>query len=569
MSLTARENPLKNIGAQTLVKVAPKCLYEKLRQRDKPKLRALLRLKWPHKFVVLAECCLYIYGDEASSKYEAAFSMAEFKCVDVHIDREQCFFLIFGDPEKEHIVFCCDTNRSLKKWIKKLKEAIYAFDSGIGHEEEAEESDDEDNDDEKEGPYRYMQIKDNIIPPTADDRTTSNDNHGEEPQYENFGHFAGKPNKTHSFGTNVRMRTRADKDTHSKAEINANRRSLSSLSSTDSESAFALVTDRKGPPVAIDQADVQTSTLKKKQANEVVDDKPGDTHDDFYENVLHGGAHNMSMRHPKMDNQLTHGQSKIKGVSNIGRPKTDVNMTRPNKTRPQTNTNSSSASKTNSENPMVRVPGRDHSSTSSKNQGESQSIKMRAIAIEQSLKLGYSMGKGTPRSHSCAHLHGAHKVSCEYPENDDQETHVQRRIKGGRKIGPSKTDAKMDVNTRYPIKTNSCSALETNSENATIDGSGREKKYSTVLKKGESQSMRLRINEFEQSSKSANSFGKGLSKNITSSKLKGSAQTTIPVVQGTTTPLEEDPIYENSQDLYENVDYPAVKNDKRAGATTK
>ncbi|WAR15362.1 hypothetical protein MAR_005467 [Mya arenaria] len=274
--------------------------------------------------------------------------MAEFKCVDVHIDREQCFFLIFGDPEKEHIVFCCDTNRSLKKWIKKLKEAIYAFDSGIGHEEEAEESDDEAEESYDE----------------ADDRTTSNDNHGEEPQYENFGHFA-------------------------------------------------------------DQADVQTSTLKKKQANEVVDDKPGDTHDDFYENVLHGGAH---------------------------------------------------------------------------------------------------------------------KVSCEYPENDDQETHVQRRIKGGRKIGPSKTDAKMDVNTRYPIKTNSCSALETNSENATIDGSGREKKYSTVLKKGESQSMRLRINEFEQSSKSANSFGKGLSKNITSSKLK---------------------------DLYENVDYPAVKNDKRAGATTK
>ncbi|XP_052820688.1 uncharacterized protein LOC128246498 [Mya arenaria] len=221
----------------------------------------------------------------------------------------------------------------------------------------------------------------------------------------------------------------------------------------------------------------------------------------------------MSMQHPKMDKELTHQQSKIKGGGKIVRPKTDVKMTRPNKTRPQSITNSSSASKTNSENPMIRVDGRDHSSTS-KNQGESQSIKMMASAIEQSLKLGISMGKGTPRSHSCAHLQGAHKVSCGYPENPDQETHVQRKIKGGRKIGPSKTDTKTDVKTRYPIGTNSCSALETNSEN-------------------------------------------------------GSAQTTIPVVQGTTTPLEEDPIYENSQDLYENVDYPAVKNDKRAGATTK
>ncbi|XP_052820687.1 uncharacterized protein LOC128246497 isoform X2 [Mya arenaria] len=309
------------------------------------------------------------------------------------------------------------------------------------------------------------------------------------------------------------MRTRDDKDTHSKAEKNANRLSSSSSSSTDSESAYLIVTDRKNPPSEIDQTDVQTSTLKKKQAKEVVDDKPGVTHDAVYENVLHGGAHSLSMQHPKMDKELTHQQSKIKGVGKIVRPKTDVKMTRPNKTRPQSITNSSSASKTNSENPMIRVDGRDHSSTS-KNQGESQSIKMMANAIEQSLKLGISMGKGTPRSHSCAHLQGAHKVSCGYPENPDQETHVQRKIKGGRKIGPSKTDTKTDVKTRYPIGTNSCSALETNSEN-------------------------------------------------------GSAQTTIPVVQGTTTPLEEDPIYENSQDLYENVDYPAVKNDKRAGATTK
>ncbi|WAR15361.1 hypothetical protein MAR_005466 [Mya arenaria] len=330
--------------------------------------------------------------------------------------------------------------------------------------------------DKKERPNSYMQIKDNDILPTADDQTTSNDNHGEEPQYE------------------IPDPLQAKRIKH---------RHLERIS-TDSESAYLIVTDRKNPPSEI-------------------------------------GAHSMSMQHPKMDKELTHQQSKIKGGGKIVRPKTDVKMTRPNKTRPQSITNSSSASKTNSENPMIRVDGRDHSSTS-KNQGESQSIKMMASAIEQSLKLGISMGKGTPRSHSCAHLQGAHKVSCGYPENPDQETHVQRKIKGGRKIGPSKTDTKTDVKTRYPIGTNSCSALETNSENGTIDYFGKEKHYSTVLKKGESQSMRMRINEFEQSLKPANSFGKELPKNIPSSKL---------------------------HDLYENVDYPAVKNDKRAGATTK
>ncbi|WAR15360.1 hypothetical protein MAR_005465 [Mya arenaria] len=83
------------------------------------------------------------------------------------------------------------------------------------------------------------------------------------------------------------MRTRDDKDTHSKAEKNANRLSSSSSSSTDSESAYLIVTDRKNPPSEI-------------------------------------GAHSLSMQHPKMDKELTHQQSKIKGGRKIGPSKTDT-----------------------------------------------------------------------------------------------------------------------------------------------------------------------------------------------------------------------------------------------------
>ncbi|XP_052785758.1 uncharacterized protein LOC128221258 [Mya arenaria] len=115
-----RNTPLKHIGAEELVYLSTKCHYENLKKKDK----RFYKLTWTSKFVVIAEACLYIYGDDRSSKYEEAFSMSECNRVSVS-DEDPCeIYLEFGAQKLKSHIFRCETQMSTERWMTLLKEAM-------------------------------------------------------------------------------------------------------------------------------------------------------------------------------------------------------------------------------------------------------------------------------------------------------------------------------------------------------------------------------------------------------------------------------------------------------------
>ncbi|WAR15363.1 hypothetical protein MAR_005468 [Mya arenaria] len=433
MTDKAKQTPLKSIGAQALVELSRKCFHEKLRKKDK--FRSLFRVKWSQKFVVVAHACLYIYGDEESKNYDTAFSMAVFKCVNEHKNGDRYFYLTFNDPDWEHIVFCCDSNKSQKKWMKTLKAAIdQASDSGIGHDDEAEQTDDEDSDDETDNisamtaakrPDTYMQINDSDVLSTA---------------------LQVEPRSAVLMPQNhTRKEHRDDMDNHSKLKSTNYRLSSSSISSTDSESAYLIVSGGKeslvptetesintighvsvrlgNSPTALkkkgkstkipvnkhdqptpklsttirktlprssqsaklqedmearlhkkEHADDQTLTLKMKRAKELVNHNPDDKDENCYEDVLQGrGTHDISTDHLGNDGKHSHGQRQIKR-------------------------------ETESTNSIGHVSGRqDNSSTALKKKGKITKIPVN-VHGQPTPKLSTTISKTLPRSSQSAKL---------------------------------------------------------------------------------------------------------------------------------------------------------------------
>ncbi|WAR15348.1 hypothetical protein MAR_005453 [Mya arenaria] len=315
----------------------------------------------------------------------------------------------------------------------------------------------------------------------------------------NYTPEVGKPNKKQTFGTRKKTGETDEENKHSKFIPTDNRNSLSSTSSTDSENAFILVSGGESPIVPKVKADHRTSTFENS-----------------YENVhLENDALDISLANPENDDQRKHGQHNITGVHKDRRPKTNTKME--NKNRYQMN----SASETNSENAINHVSGRaDHSLTEVKKK-----------------------------------------------EELEQPTHGQRRIQEG-----------MDDNPGYQIDTNSLSASETKPENAMAHVVGREgNSLKAFNNKEASPWMKERINVLERSLKFKTTMGKGLQRSCSSSILQGARFVELflqkrrlrlyrdsrvllrqlyPWFQGARTPLQDESLYENSQDLYENSERP-------------
>ncbi|XP_052760711.1 SH3 domain-binding protein 2-like isoform X2 [Mya arenaria] len=466
MAGKARQIPLKNIGAQPLIALVRKCSHEKLRKRDK--LRSFLHLKWPHKFVVLAESCLYIYGDEASAKYEAAFSMADFKCVSVHTKGDQYFYLTFNDPEREHIVFCCDTKKSRKKWMKKLKEAIdEATDSGIGHEEDADQSDDEDSDDEEDNPSgmaaakrpnTYIQINDNDIVSIAGDCTMLEGKLAEEPPYVNTSDHAAIQDEP----TTPRDKPRSTVVTPLAKPVTTRDQPRSAVPLTHAEpvttrdqprSAVPLthaepVTTRDQPRSAVPLTHAEPVTRRNKPRSAVVlqhhntpagkpnNKQPLGTNEitgnrddeDKHSKLIPTENRNSSSSSSSSDSEnafliVSGGEGPlVKTGRKGGRPKTEVKMD--DNTKNPINTKSSATSEPNSENAMSSVSSRgNNNSKAVKNKGASRSKQMQVNVLEQSIKPSTALGKGPARSYSSPKLQGS--VQRTFPVVQEARASVQ------------------------------------------------------------------------------------------------------------------------------------------------
>ncbi|WAR15359.1 hypothetical protein MAR_005464 [Mya arenaria] len=572
----ANKNILKNISAQSLVTVIPKCLHEKLRKRNK--FRALFGLKWSQKFVVLARACLYIYGDEMSTNYEDAFSMADFKCVNRHTKGDQYFYLTFNDPDKEHIIFSCDTNKSRKKWMKRLKEAIdEATDSGIGHdvEDEAEQSDDEDSDDEEhpsamaaaKRPNTYFKINDSDVL-QAGDCTTLNDNHGEEPQYENVSqNHSGARQLSRHVGAVTKQDKPRFADQLPKDQLVTGR---DKLRSADPLPHDQPVTSRDKPQFSDPLQPDQPGTRQNKQPSAVPlskdqpvtrQNKPRSadplqqvqpvTRQDKQPSAIPKQTSAVYPRHHTPKGKPTKKEPLRTNAKMDKRDDMDKHL----KLKPTENRNSSSSTSSSDSDAFLCVSVRGPPVVTYKTKSGSQSMMAQSKASHRPHKSSITFEKSLTHK-QCTFVSGvqaddqtstfkmerANEVKDDGPDVTDENCYENTsNISEFSKSDRTDTDAKIDDKARQPIISNSSSASEAQTENALVHVPGRSYSSTALNKKGGSQPIKMRVNIIEHSSKPENTIRKGLPRSYSSSEL---------------------------QDLYVNVEIPGQNSDTTDTDTT-
>ncbi|XP_052760443.1 uncharacterized protein LOC128203182 isoform X2 [Mya arenaria] len=623
MTDKAKQTPLKSIGAQALVELSRKCFHEKLRKKDK--FRSLFRVKWSQKFVVVAHACLYIYGDEESKNYDTAFSMAVFKCVNEHKNGDRYFYLTFNDPDWEHIVFCCDSNKSQKKWMKTLKAAIdQASDSGIGHDDEAEQTDDEDSDDETDNisamtaakrPDTYMQINDSDVLSTA---------------------LQVEPRSAVLMPQNhTRKEHRDDMDNHSKLKSTNYRLSSSSISSTDSESAYLIVSGGKEslvptagacctskcnndeePHYEIPDSNLSPSNKTKQVKSVTTRDKPRSAvplsqhHNPagsvqphlslvqeagipLQEEPLYNNCHGSAQPHlplvqeaglPLQEEPLYNNCQETESINTIGHVSVRLGNS-PTALKKKGKSTKIPVNKHDQPTPKLSTTIRKtlpRSSQSAKLQEDMEARLHKKGSAQQTLPLVQEAGTLTqeePLYNNCQEHaddqtltlkmkrakelvnhnpddkdencyedvlqgRGTHDISTDHLGNDGKHSHGQRQIK-----------------------------RETESTNSIGHVSGRQDNSSTALKK-KGKITKIPVNVHGQPTpKLSTTISKTLPRSSQSAKLneemkalfhkKGSAQQTLPVVQEAGNLSQEETLYNNCQDLYENLKRPAQKSVKR------